>query len=314
MLDRLKLALGGDHFLPQSIAGPSEDLLVTCDTMVPGVHYFADVDAVWVGRKLAAVNLSDIAAMGGTPKAALLQVSGVDPAAPQGALWLDEFARGLFEWLDSHDVSLLGTSVSRGAPVHTLQLIGSVSRGDSLRRDLAQVGDRIFVSGTIGDAALALALELRPDTAGLESLISARLHHPSPRVKLGRSLLGIATAAIDISDGLAGDLGHITNRSAVGAILRTDSLPRSVAFNTLIGVRDPVHLCLTGGDDYELCFTAPASAAARLSAISEELDIPITEVGEITQERGIILEYANGTRTPLESTGYQHFRANADLE
>ncbi|MCH9673654.1 MAG: thiamine-phosphate kinase [Gammaproteobacteria bacterium] len=313
MFERLGIALGGEHLAPIEVCTPNEQLLVTADTMVPDVHYFADIEAGSVGHKLAAVNLSDIAAMGGEPKAAILQLSGFDPSAPHDVVWLGEFAKGLFGLLDAFEVKLLGTTAHRGGTPLTLQLLGTVPTGTALRRDQAEPGDLIFVTGTLGDAALALGLELRDEQSGLESLVASRLHRPTPRVAVGQALRGIASAAIDISDGLASDLGHIVSRSQVGALIMASVLPRSVSFNTLIGPRDPLSLCLHGGDDYELLFTAPERARDEVQRIAQRLDCPITEIGRLSSDyEGVWIRQHNGTTVHLPAGGYQHFANDAE--
>ncbi|MEM7249866.1 MAG: thiamine-phosphate kinase [Pseudomonadota bacterium] len=308
MFERLKLQTGPNATVAIEPGDDSNELLISVDTMVPGVHYWPEVNPTAIGAKLAAVNLSDIAAMGGDPVAATLHVTGLDPQAPRDALWLANFADGLNQTLDAHRASLAGTTIARGPVTLTLQIYGRCPPGRALRRDGARADDALYVSGTLGDAALALALELLDDAGGLEATIAARLHRPTPRVAIGRALRGHATAAIDLSDGLAGDLGHICAASQLGAVIEPRSLPRSAAFDTLVGARDPLALCLSGGDDYELLFTAPSASQEALSQIAARHECPLTRIGYMTNQRtGVWLESSPGRFEPVPSTSYDHF-------
>ena len=312
MVESLKPILDDTHLASFSLNRDDEELLITADTMVPGVHYFAEINAHWVGHKLAAVNLSDIAAMGGTPRAAILQISGYDPAVLRDILWLREFGEGLRNVLERYHVQLLGTSFSRGSPTCTLQLLGTTPKGNALRRDGAKAGDTLFLTGTVGDAALALALGLRDEKIGPKSLIAKRLNQPEPRVDMGQALSGLANAAIDISDGLAGDTGHITSRSGMGAVLIADKIPRSTAFNTLIGTKEPLAFCLYGGDDYELLFTAPADRHPEVEWVAQSVQCPVTAIGTMSNERqGVWLEEPKGVLSKITSSGYRHFATHS---
>ena len=308
MVESLKPTLDNTHLASFSLSRNDEELLITADTIVPGVHYFAEIDAHLIGQKLAAVNLSDIAAMGGTPRATVLQISGYDPTVLKDALWLREFSEGLRDELERYHVQLLGTSFSHGPPTFTLQLLGTVPKGKALRRDGAKTGDTLFLTGTVGDAALALALGLRDERTGFKSLIAKRLHRPEPRVNMGQALRGIANSAIDISDGLAGDAEHIASRSGVGAVLIADKIPRSIAFNTLIGAKEPLAFCLYGGDDYELLFTTPADRRPEVEWVAQSVQCPVTAIGTMSNEhQGVWLEQPDGVLSKITPSGYRHF-------
>lgn len=299
-------------------------LVVSMDTLVAGVHYPEHTPAQDIGYKVLAVNLSDMAAMGAEPAWATLALSmpEVDPD------WLNHFISGFYELAQRHDVQLIGGDTTRSpVPVFTVQMHGWMHADEQpLLRSGAQPGERVYVSGTFGDAALGLALL----SASGESLIEedliylqTRLNRPSPRVQLGRALLDVASSCIDVSDGLLADLGHILQHSGVGAVVDLARLPCSPAFSRLAPayakqfaqrgrvLPPPLTyaaqlLALTGGDDYELCFTAPADCAAQLEQISRTMDLFITDIGEIVAERGLWLR-ADAELHRFEPRGYEHF-------
>src|SRR5437762_6126673 len=252
------LGVGDDCALLAPRAG--YELAVTTDMLVADRHFFADTDPYRLGHKSLAVNLSDIAAMGATPRWALLACAL--PEADED--WLKSFARGMYALADRYDVDLVGGDTTRGPLTLCFTLLGEVPAGRALRRSGAQAGDDIWVSGELGSAALALA-QLRGEAilAHDEAQHCHRaLHMPEPRVALGQRLLEHAHAAIDVSDGLVGDLGHILECSGLGATIELKALPRhpSLTARFAIGDRDLALKCmLAGGDDYELCFTAAAS-------------------------------------------------------
>ncbi|HET7843384.1 MAG TPA: thiamine-phosphate kinase [Xanthomonadales bacterium] len=266
------------------------ELVVAVDTLVAGVHFPRDTAPADVGWKSLAVNLSDLAAMGAEPAWATLALTLPEPDAQ----WVRAFARGFAALAKRHGVALVGGDTTRGPLCVTVQAHGFVPPRRALRRDGARAGDAVFVSGTLGDAAAGLA---HPRVAPLR----ARLDRPTPRVALGLALRGVASAAIDVSDGLAADLGHVLDASGVGAALDVDAMPAS---NALRGaVADLRALQLGGGDDYELCFTVPAKRVDRVARIARDLRTPLTRIGTIERERG--LRDADG-RT-LARSGYVHF-------
>lgn len=285
---------------------PGHQLAISTDMLVSGRHFFPDVPPRALGHKALAVNLSDLAAMGAEPRAFTLALAlpGADPA------WLAELAAGMLKLADDHGCELIGGDTTKGPLTLSITVFGDVPPRHALRRDAARPGDDIWISGTLGDARLALGdcrgewLLPEPDF----TLIRPRMDTPTPRVALGMALRGIAHAALDISDGLIGDLGHILARSAVGAIVDVDALPRSevLAAQPLARQRECV---LAGGDDYELCFTAPAGAREDLAGIARQLGLPLARVGSITPEPGLRLVDREGSPFTFAGTSFDHFAA-----
>ncbi len=278
---------------------PGHQLAVSTDMLVSGRHFFPDTDPEALGHKALAVNLSDLAAMGARPRWATLALAL--PEADEA--WLSAFARGLYALADVHDVELVGGDTTRGPLNISITVLGEIEPGQALRRDAAQVGDDIWVSGELGGAALALRhlrgeLDLGIDAARCLE----RLHRPQPRVGLGLRLNGLAHAAIDLSDGLLADLGHILERSGVGAALDRAVIPCAAAF---AGFPQHFDACaLAGGDDYELCFTAtPARAEAVLQAAVAS-GVVVTRIGRITEAPDLV--DAQG-RVFEHTRGYDHF-------
>jgi len=276
--------------------------------LVEGRHFFAGEDAARLGHKALAVNLSDLAAMGARPVGFTLALAL--PAADRD--WLAGFAQGLFALADAHDIELIGGDTTKGPLNICITVFGEVRPGQALRRGAAQAGDDLWISGTLGDARLALAgyrLELpQPlDAAGMQAA-AARLHTPTPRVALGVLLAeqGLAHAAIDISDGLVGDLGHILTSSAVGATLDVDALPAGAVLATRAPALRRAYSA-AGGDDYELCFTAPAASRAAVLAAAESVATPVTRVGSIDAQPGLRLVDAQGKRLQLQLDSFDHF-------
>jgi thiamine-monophosphate kinase len=289
---------------------PGKRLVVTVDAMVEGVHYLPDDPPDLVARKLLRVNLSDLAAMGATPLHYLLATA---LPASFGDEWVARFTQGLAEDQRRFGVHLLGgDSVATAGPaVLSLTAIGEVAIGSEIRRDGARPGDRIWVSGTIGDALLGL-LVLRggyPELGASErAALSARFQLPEPRTALGPRLAGIAHGMCDVSDGLVADLGHICEASQVGASLALPALPLSPGARRLAAADPalPVRLA-TGGDDYELLFTAPAAASEVIGTLAAELALPITAIGTIDGGNQVRLLDVDGQPVPVESAGYRHF-------
>ncbi len=289
---------------------PGCRLVVTVDAMVAGVHFLPDDPPDLVARKLLRVNLSDLAAKGARPLHYLLMTAL--PAA-LGDDWVERFAQGLGQDQRDFGVDLLGgDSVSTPGPAAlSLTAIGEVAVGAEIRRSGAQPGDRIWVSGTIGDAFLGLKVlrgeyqALPPtDRAGLV----ARFQLPQPRVTLGPRLAGIAHAMCDVSDGLLADLGHICETSNVGASVRLPALPLSAAARAILATQPEAAVSLAaGGDDYELLFVAPPEADAAIAHLSAELALPITAIGTIEPGSGVRLVDAGGNLIPVGHAGWQHF-------
>ena len=296
------LGVGDDAALLAVTAG--HELVASTDTMVEGVHFFPDVEPDSLGHKALAVNLSDLAAMGATPKWAMLALTL--PKADEA--WLDGFARGFFALAAEHDVDLIGGDTARGPRNICVQIMGEIPRGRALRRDGARVGDDVWISGHVGDAAAAVA-HLKGDLRLRGSLLAhclVRLNRPAPRVALGRMLVGVANSAIDISDGLVADLGHICESSGVGAAIEFAVLPCSAELMPLRGHALVTRAILTGGDDYELCFTAPQENAARIEAELAALDCPLSRIGRIEAAPGLRM-LRRGIRIDMEPQGYRHF-------
>ena len=285
-------------------------LVVTADAIVAGVHYFPDDPPALIARKLLRVNLSDLAAMGARPLHYLLTTA---LPATLGADWVGEFARGLAEDQRRFEIDLLGgDSVATSGPaVLSLTAIGEVAEGMEIRRRGALAGDLVWVSGTIGDAFLGLALlhgaypQLAPE---YRSRLIGRFRIPDPRVDLGCRLAGIAHAMIDVSDGLIGDLGHICETSHVAAVVELGSLPLSPAARIIVDREPGVRTDLAaGGDDYELLFTAPPRLTKVIGDLSLVLSTPITQIGKIEAGEGVRLVDPEGQCIPVDHSGYRHF-------
>ncbi|WP_035384623.1 thiamine-phosphate kinase [Ferriphaselus sp. R-1] len=297
------LGVGDDCALLAPSAG--QILAVSTDMLVSGTHFFPEADPFLLGHKTLAVNLSDLAAMGAQPRWATLAI-----ALPQADdAWLERFAAGLFALAEQHGVELIGGDTTRGPLTLSVTIMGEVPPHAALRRDGARQGDDLWVSGTLGDAALALAhLQGRIvlDAAAVAAC-STRLHQPWPRVALGLALRGLAHSAIDISDGLLADLGHILDRSGLGAEIDLARLPLSA---TLSGCGDETLLqrcALAGGDDYELCFSAPAARRSEIERLAASLDLPLTRIGQTTARPGCTVRDALGNEMRMEASGYDHF-------
>jgi thiamine-monophosphate kinase len=306
--DRADVLLGvGDDAALLDCGGP-ESLALCVDTLTAGVHFPPETPPAAVGHKALAVNLSDLAAMGARPAWALLALSmpGVDQD------WLAGFSKGLNDLALAHGVALVGGDTTRGALAASITLAGLVGRADALRRDGARPGDGIYISGALGDAAAGLHLLQagKVDEAGndaVDSYLIERLQRPQPRVALGSALRGLASAAIDISDGLLADLGHILERSAVGATVDTRQLPLSGALRQRFSAAQAEAFALSGGDDYELCFTVPAPREPDLARAVAGLGVAVTRIGTIEAEPGLrLLDQSGQARTPRHM-GYDHF-------
>ncbi|KPK31345.1 MAG: thiamine monophosphate kinase [Betaproteobacteria bacterium SG8_40] len=298
-----KLGVGDDAALVEPSAG--HDLAMTMDTLVSGVHFSPNCEPRALGHKALAVNLSDLAAMGARPRWVMLAITlpAIDEA------WLEDFAGGFYDLAQRYDVALIGGDTTHGPLSLTVAATGEVAADKALRRDGARAGDEVWVSGHIGSAALALRHrrgELRLKGGDLD-ICSTRLDRPAPRIELGEALVGVASSAIDVSDGLVADAGHIAQRSGVRIEIRYDAVPVIAGLMHLKadhGVRSAV---LAGGDDYELLFTVPAHAAGQLDRVSATLGLALTRIGVVVPGSGVAVLDSSGSVIDVGSGGYDHF-------
>jgi len=284
---------------------PGMQLCVSSDMLVEGRHFLATVAPQRLGHKALAVNLSDLAACGAEPLAFTLALAL--PRADEA--FLAGFAEGLFALADRHDIELVGGDTTAGPLNLCITAFGQVPAGTALLRSGARAGDELWVSGTLGDARAALECfrgTLAVDAAAFEQLRRA-MECPEPRVALGRRLRGIASSAIDLSDGLLGDLGHVLRRSGVGARLRLDALPRSAVLAALAPPLQQECL-LRGGDDYELLFSAPPSRRPDVLAAARDADVPVTCIGLVEAGAALVVVDAAGQPLPVAAGGFDHFR------
>lgn len=299
--DDVLLGIGDDGAL---LAPPSgEALVVVADTLVEGRHFPPDMAAADIGWRAAAVNLSDIAAMGATPRWATLAltVPTVDEA------WLRSFVGGLAEALASAQVALVGGDTTRGPLTVTVQIIGSVPPAAALTRRGARPGDAVFVSGTLGDAAGGLSLWGQNRTDGDSASLMRRFRRPTPRLALGLALRGSASACIDVSDGLLADLGHVAAQSGCGIDVGADSLPRSTALDACFERTGALTLAATGGDDYELAFTLPQARKGDVASVAQRCGVALREIGRVREGSGVRLLDGAGLEIRCEQRGYTHF-------
>lgn len=298
------LGVGDDAALISVAAGM--ELAISADMLVAGTHFFVEADPYHIGWKSLAVNVSDMAAMGAKPKWATLAIALPDNN-PQ---WLTEFSRGFFACASGFGVDLIGGDTTRGPLNICVQIMGEVPLGKAIKRSCASVGDEIWVSGLLGNAALALAhiqkkISLPED---IFAICAQSLHTPQARVALGLSLRNIANSAIDISDGLLADLGHILEASNVGASIKLANIPHSeYVTNDMLLDKNIIKSILAGGDDYELCFTAPAGKHAVITALSQQLALPLSCIGHITQNTGLVINGLNNEIMDIKDTGFDHF-------
>ena len=291
---------------------PGMQLAISSDMLVEGRHFFTDVSPYSLGHKALAVNLSDLAACGASPVGFTLAL-----ALPRlDEAWLQEFSRGLWALADAHGCELLGGDTTQGPLNICITVFGEVPRGRALLRSGAQVNDDIYVSGTLGDARLALdALQGKIElTHEILAQARQRLELPTPRVALGTALRGVATSSIDISDGLVGDLGHILKTSGVGAQIDTDitidliaAYARTDWIKGKFNAEKQLQMVLSGGDDYELAFTSPPTARQAVQAASVSSQTPVTRIGVIQSEPGLRLVDGRGLPVNGQFASFNHF-------
>jgi thiamine-monophosphate kinase len=278
---------------------------VTVDTLVAGVHFPDGMAPHLLGYRAMAVNLSDLAAMGASPRWCTLALT----LPKVDELWLEGFSRGLFELAERFGVSLVGGNLARGPLTMTLQLMGTVERAHLLTRGGGHVGDDIYVTGTLGDSAAGIALiterTAAPDGSAAAAL-KERFYRPVPRVGAGLALGSIATAAIDISDGLLADLGHICKASACGAAIDVERVPLSAELLSLFPPQEALAHALGGGDDYELCFTAPPSRAEEVETALEAAGTQVRRIGQLVAGQTVVCRRDGEPFTPT-LRGYRHF-------
>lgn len=306
--DDIRLGIGDDAALVHVPSG--QELAIATDTLVAGVHFPDDTPPAAIGHKALAVNLSDLAAMGAEPAWATLALT-----LPQvNEDWLRDFAAGLGRLAQQAGIALIGGDTTRGPQlVITVTVHGLVPEGEALTRAGATPGDGVYVSGALG--AAAAALELASPAAGYSAAedavrdCRARLDYPEARIELGRQLRGMASAAIDISDGLLADLGHLCRAGGVGAEVDVDAVPRHPALARFLTAdrAEWYDWPLAGGDDYELCFTVPAVAHSRVTTLAASTGIALTRIGRITADEGLVLQHADGSGYQARGQGYQHF-------
>lgn len=297
------LSVGDDAALLRLQNG--HQLAISTDMLVAGTHFFADAAPYDIGWKALAVNISDMAAMGAQPKWATLAIA----IAESNENWLREFARGFFACADKFNVDLIGGDTTKGSLNICVTIFGEIPHGQALRRDGAKVDDDIWVSGYLGSAAAGLAhlqskIELKNDA--LQASLDA-LHRPVPRVDLGLKLREIANSCIDISDGLAADLGHILEKSKLGAEIHYENIPK---YPALEAKRDAAFeaMVLSGGDDYELCFTASPNKRSAIAQITQDLNLKLTRIGNIRATEGLTVYDAQNQPIALNKAGYDHFK------
>lgn len=299
------LSIGDDAALI-SVA-PDMELAISSDMLVAGTHFFPNADAYKLGWKSLAVNISDMAAMGANPKWATLAI-----ALPnEDSAWLTQFSNGFFACAEQFNIDLIGGDTTRGPLTISVQIMGEVPIGKAIKRSGAKTGDEVWVSGHLGNAALALThmqskLTLPADI--FTDCVKA-LNTPQPRVALGLALRGLANSAIDISDGLLADLGHILERSNTGATLQLSKIPHSAFLDAefITNSEYALNALLAGGDDYELCFTAPAAKHTEIVKLSETLNLKLSAIGEITSKPHLTVHGFDNRILDFKKTGFNHF-------
>lgn len=301
--DQLILGIGDDAAIWQP--APGKQMILTVDTLHVGRHFLPDCPPSSVAHKALAVNLSDCAAMGAKPVGFLLSLSM--PKADES--WLADFCRGLQQLSNAHDIVLMGGDTTQGPLSVSITLIGEIEPGKALLRSGAKPGDDIYVSGTLGLPSLGLQV-LRNHQYLPEAVYDAcaqAYREPQPQLALGQALVGIAQSCIDISDGLAADLAHILTESQCGARITVDLLPMATLLQEYAEPEQALDWCLSGGDDYQLIFTAHPDQRDTVKALSQKLDIPLTRVGQMTPGHELICQTAKGETVDLARKGWEHF-------
>lgn len=303
--NQVKLGIGDDAAVVSCSNG--QELVIATDTLVAGVHFPVEINPADIGYKALAVNLSDLAAMGALPSWALLNLT-----LPEfDNTWLKDFSDGLFELLDEFEMSLVGGDTCRGPLSIGITAAGWVSDDQAITRSGAQVGDAVFVSRYLGDAAMGLRQFQDEVTTEIsdkdKAYLLSRLHRPAPRVALGQRLIGVANACIDISDGLMADAGHICKQSNLGMEIIIEDVPLSDPFRKACKDAEDIVLAMTGGDDYELCFTCPKEQISAVKQIVQEIELPLTMIGAVTEKPDLRFIDVNGDTWKSTKKGYNHF-------
>ncbi len=299
------LGIGDDCALLQPAA--AQQLALSTDTLVSGIHFFPDVDPESLGHKVLAVNLSDLAAMGAQP--AWVSLAITLPRVDE--LWLSSFSGGFSRLAKKYNVQLVGGDTTRGPLSITVQVMGFVNPNESLRRDAACSGDSVYVTGTLGDAALALQMLQREGMDSVSNELLQQLLMPMPRVEFGVALSQYTNCAIDVSDGLLADLGHIATTSGVGVELQLDKLPLSAQYMDSVESEKSYSLALTGGDDYELCLTVKPEQCSNVESLAQEQGLQLTRIGRVVSGSGVRCVDESGRIVALETGGFDHFQ-NSD--
>ncbi len=298
------LGIGDDCALLQ--VPPGQCLAVSLDTLVAGVHFPVDAKPYDIASRAICTALSDLAAMGARPLWITLGLTMPSADEP----WMRDFCAGLFATAVQYQVALVGGDTTRGPLTISVQVHGAVAPQRALRRSGAKPGDSIYVTGTLGDGAAALALiqqEFEVTPAARDYLLE-RFYRPSPQLAAGQALAGLASACIDVSDGLCADLGHLCTASGVGARVDADRLPIAAVWREVASAQQRIHWALSGGDDYQLCFTVPAHRLPEVEALQQQGIIQATAIGTITHALGVVVTQA-GEPFALAHTGYNHFNA-----
>ncbi len=295
----IALGIGDDCALLKPIVG--EEIAITTDMLVEGRHFFVGADPEKMAHKALAVNLSDLAAMGAKPLGFTLSIAL--PSA--NSAWLESFSKGLFGIAKQYSCPLIGGDTTAGPLTLSITALGSIPSGKAICRSGAKVGDDIWVSGTVGDARLALAALRHEITLSTEHLLQVerRMHQPTPRLDLGIQLRNVASAAIDVSDGLLGDLKHILNQSKVDAEIYIKKLPKSATLQKQnLGIQNQFAAC--GGDDYEICFTSSKVQRDVIHQLSINLNLPLTFIGQITEKKNVdpTIKLIDENGVPLSGT------------
>lgn len=298
----VRLGIGDDGAVLEP--GPGVDLVATVDTLIAGLHFPAAATAAAIAQRSLRVNLSDLAAMGATPRWFLLALSL--PEADES--WLASFSAGLAATAACYGCALVGGDTTRGPLTLSITALGTVPAGTALTRGGANAGDLVLVTGTLAGSAAALAEMRRSGATTAETAaLDADYWRPEPRLAEGQALRGLASAAIDVSDGLLADLGHVAQASGVGAELSLEALPLSTAAVAGFGVEQTRNWALSAGDDYQLCFTVPPERLARVDALAEAHRFQFTRIGRLVATPGVRIRDASGRELAVAHRGFRHF-------